>query len=82
MKSLVHTQELCSRSLPLEHAPGAKSLVCIGLYAQDVSQGIKVTPYFIPSSPLLNYFRVLIIATRFVWSMVRTKATLRRSHAI
>ena len=31
MKSLVHTEELCSRSVPLEHAPGAKSLVCIGL---------------------------------------------------
>ena len=27
-KSLVHTEELCSRSVPLEHAPGAKSLVC------------------------------------------------------
>ena len=31
MKSLVHTRELCSRSVPLEHAPGAKSLVCIDL---------------------------------------------------
>ena len=31
MKSLVHTEELCSRSAPLEHAPEAKSLVCIGL---------------------------------------------------
>ena len=31
MKLLVHTEELCSRSVPLEHAPGAKSLVCIGL---------------------------------------------------
>ena len=31
MKSLVHTEEICSRSVPLEHAPGAKSLVCIGL---------------------------------------------------
>ena len=31
MKSLVHTEELCSQSVPLEHAPGAKSLVCIGL---------------------------------------------------
>ena len=31
MKSLVHTEELCSRSVPLEHAPGAKSLVCVGL---------------------------------------------------
>ena len=31
MKSLVHTEELCSRSVPLEHAPGAKPLVCIGL---------------------------------------------------
>ena len=26
MKSLVHTEELCSREVPLEHAPGAKSL--------------------------------------------------------
>ena len=33
MKSLVHTEELCSRSMRLEHAPGAKSLVCIGLKA-------------------------------------------------
>ena len=32
MKSLVHTEELCSRNVPLEYAPGAKSLVCIGLY--------------------------------------------------
>ena len=31
MKSLVHMKELCSRSVPLEHAPGVKSLVCIGL---------------------------------------------------
>ena len=31
MKSLAHTEELCSRSVPLEYAPGAKSLVCIGL---------------------------------------------------
>ena len=28
---VVHTEELCSRSVSLEHAPGAKSLVCIGL---------------------------------------------------
>ena len=33
MKSLVNTEELCSWSVPLEHVPGAKSLVCIGLYA-------------------------------------------------
>ena len=31
MKSLVHTEKLWSRSVPLEHAPGAKSLMCIGL---------------------------------------------------
>ena len=31
MKSLVHTEELCSWSVPLELAPGAKPLVCIGL---------------------------------------------------
>ena len=33
MKSLVHTEEIYSRSVPLKHAPGAKSLVCIGLKA-------------------------------------------------
>ena len=32
MKSLVHTEELCSRSLPQERAPGAKSFVCIDLF--------------------------------------------------
>ena len=31
IKSLVHTEELCSWSVPLEHFQGAKSLVCIGL---------------------------------------------------
>ena len=31
MKSLVHTKALCSLSVPLEHGPGAKLLVCIGL---------------------------------------------------
>ena len=31
MKSLVHTEEPCSRSVPLEPAPGGKSLVCIRL---------------------------------------------------
>ena len=34
MKSLVQTEELCSRTLPLQHAPGAQSLVCIGLYTE------------------------------------------------
>ena len=28
---LVHTEELCSRSVPLDRASGTKSLVCIGL---------------------------------------------------
>ena len=36
MKSLVHTEELCSRSVPLEHAPGAKPLVCIGLKIYEI----------------------------------------------
>ena len=31
MKSLVHTEELCPRSVSLVHAPEAKSLVCISL---------------------------------------------------
>ena len=31
LKSLIHKEELCSRRVPLEHASGAKSLVCIGL---------------------------------------------------
>ena len=35
MKSLVHTEELCSRSVPLEHAPGAKSLGLKGGYPFD-----------------------------------------------
>ena len=30
MKSLVHTEELCSRSVRLEQNPGAKHLVCTG----------------------------------------------------
>ena len=38
MKSLVHTEELCYRSVRLEHAPGAKSLVCIGLNITTSSQ--------------------------------------------
>ena len=38
MKSLVHTTELCSWSVPLEHAPGAKSLVCIGLIQFSLSR--------------------------------------------
>ena len=40
MKSLVHTEELCSWSVPLERAPGAKSLVCIGLYKHNC--GVKL----------------------------------------
>ena len=35
MKPLVHTEELCSRRVPLEHTPGAKPLVCIGLYIKS-----------------------------------------------
>ena len=45
MKSLVHTEEICSRSVPLEHAPGAKSLVCIGLNGCRVP-GARVSRYF------------------------------------
>ena len=49
MKSLVHTQELCSRSVPLEHALGAKSLVCIDLYGGNV---VRVPVHFF-SQPLI-----------------------------
>ena len=38
MKSLVHTEELCSRSVPLKHAPGAKPLVCSGLNYQTFNK--------------------------------------------
>ena len=41
MKSLVHTEELCSRSVQLEHAPGAKSLVCIRLNSEKVLRATK-----------------------------------------
>ena len=37
MKSLVHTEGLCSWSVPLEQNPGAKPLVCIGLYRQWIN---------------------------------------------
>ena len=39
MKSLVHTEELCSQSVPLEHAPGAKSLLCIRLNTRVADRG-------------------------------------------
>ena len=35
LKSLIHKEELCSLSVPLEHAPGTKSLVCIGQGARS-----------------------------------------------
>ena len=41
MKSLIHTEELCSWSVPLEHAPGAKFLVCIGL--KSTSSGSQIS---------------------------------------
>ena len=39
MKSLVHTEELCSQSVPLQHAPGAKSLLCIRLNTRVADRG-------------------------------------------
>ena len=41
MKSLVHTEELCSRSVPLEHAPGAKPLVLAALKAENDKNLLK-----------------------------------------
>ena len=41
MKSLVRTEELYSRSVPPEHAPGAKPLVCIGLKSPRDKTGIR-----------------------------------------
>ena len=46
MKSLVHTEELCSRSVPLGHASGAKSLVCIGLNTQQKLEILMVIQFF------------------------------------
>ena len=45
MKSLVRTEKLCSRSVPLEHAPGAKSLVCIGLNSPVTFVISVLTPF-------------------------------------
>ena len=42
MKLLVNTEELCSWSVPLEHAPGAKYLVCIGLNYQSILSNKKM----------------------------------------
>ena len=65
MKSLVHTEELCSRSVPLEYAPGAKPLVCVGLKSGIVPReghlrtvlkplggvtGVFLSPVLIPHS--------------------------------
>ena len=44
MKSLVHMKELCSRSVPPEHAPGAKPFVCIGLKEEETSLVSEATP--------------------------------------
>ena len=49
MKSLVHTEELCSRSVPLEHALGAKPLVCNELqqdpFVSLFRGGFKISMY-------------------------------------
>ena len=51
MKSLVHTEVLCSWSVPLEHARGAILLVCIGLYGNLR----KVPPFLMKSRIFLGF---------------------------
>ena len=51
MKSWVYTEELCYRSVPLEQAPGAKSLVCI-----DLNESLGL----ISDHPLLFYHAVAL----------------------
>ena len=41
MKSLVHTEELCSPMVPMEYAPGAKPVVCIGLHSFKLEKNTK-----------------------------------------
>ena len=59
MKSLVHTEELCSLRVPLEHTPGAKSLVCIGL-----KQYMNKSSFFKEFINMKNHF------DQFFWQTV------------
>ena len=43
-----YTRNLCSRSVPLEHAPGEKSLVCIGLNARALLARTKTRGQLLP----------------------------------
>ena len=63
-KSLVHTEELCSWSVPLEHAPGAKSLVCIGLQTREIWEKVGGDSLPLPSF-LPFYFRVRALRLNF-----------------
>ena len=65
MKSLVHTEELCSRRVPLEHAPGAKSLV-VSVF-KPLEQAINLSIlwpicwnelYIVKEFAPIGYFRV------------------------
>ena len=42
MKSLVHTEELCSRRVPLEHAPGANSS-CVSALTKLTRKSLTIT---------------------------------------
>ena len=68
MKSLANTEELCSRSVPLEHTPGTKSLVCIGLGKKAQSRG--PTPYTRFYIPLL---REKIIIVHFITAIFKSQ---------
>ena len=79
MKSLVHTEELCSRSVPLEHAPGAKPLVCVGLNRPESCCSLKwseeslFNTYTVEKSKVTNHFDCclwyLIISKIAKWSI-------------
>ena len=43
MKSLVHMEELCSRSVPLEHAPGANP-ACVSAFILTGSHHAQALP--------------------------------------
>ena len=66
MKSLIHKGELCSRSVPLEYAPGAKSLECIGLNRYFWSVGNFVFHKYENQKTIFQYFGFHPAVTSFL----------------
>ena len=66
MKSLVHTEGLCSSSVPLWHNPGAKPSVCIGLCtSKGMSQGHVPQTNAAATGPIVCVHTFIIVQHQF-----------------